>query len=74
MKIEELDDQELYELAQSVIGCRISLRSSGKVPEDDREDLAMQLQSLFDLNRVELIQTIQIHSDKYRKEKIKILF
>jgi hypothetical protein len=36
MKIEELDDQELYELAQSVIGCRISLRSSGKVPEDDR--------------------------------------
>lgn len=70
MKIEELDDQELYELAQSVIGCRISLRSSGKVPEDDREDLAMQLQSLFELNRTELIQTIQIHSDKYRKEKL----
>ncbi|WP_323740302.1 hypothetical protein [Acinetobacter oleivorans] len=70
MKIEELDDQELYELAQSVIGCRISLRSSGKVPEDDRENLAMQLQSLFELKRAELIQTIQIHSDKYRKEKL----
>lgn len=70
MKIEELDDQELYELAQSVIGCRISLRSSGKVPEDDLEDLALQLQSLFELNRAELIQTIQIHSYKYRKEKL----
>lgn len=68
MKIEELDDQELYELAQSVIGCRISLRSSGKVSEDDREDLAMQLQSLFELNRVELVQAIQFHSEKYKIE------
>jgi hypothetical protein len=71
MKIEELDDQELYEeLAQSVIGCRISLRSSGKVPEDDREDLAMQLQSLFELNRAELIQIILLHSDRYKKENL----
>ncbi|TPU27389.1 hypothetical protein FJU43_20030 [Acinetobacter baumannii] len=70
MKIEELDDQELYELAQSVIGCRISLRSSGRVPEDDREDLAMQLQSLFELNRAELIQNILLHSDRYKKENL----
>lgn len=70
MKIEELDDQELYELAQSVIGCRINLRSSGKVPEDDREDLAMQLQSLFGLNRAELVQTIRFHSNKYKIEKL----
>ncbi|HGW5481826.1 TPA: hypothetical protein ACNIMQ_003810 [Acinetobacter baumannii] len=68
MKIEELDDPELYELAQSVIGCRISLRSSGRVPEDDREDLAMQLQSLFELNRAELIQIILHHRDRYKRE------
>ncbi|MCJ2303200.1 hypothetical protein MRO43_017525 [Acinetobacter baumannii] len=63
-----MDDPELYELAQSVIGCRISLRSSGRVPEDDREELAMQLQSLFELNRAELIQIILHHRDRYKRE------
>ncbi|HGW3737746.1 TPA: hypothetical protein ACNH0K_003891 [Acinetobacter baumannii] len=68
MKIEELDDQELYELAQSVIGYRISLRSSGKIPENDRENLAMELQTLYELNRKLLIQTIYFHLNKYKNE------
>jgi len=69
MMLNELDDQELYELAQIAISNRISLISAGKVSENNRSNLAIELQTIFKLSREQLIKTIKFHTEKYRIEK-----
>ena len=67
MNLSELTIDELYELAQSGIGFRIGLRSCGQI-KNGQSELAEELQTLYRLDKDELIKTIEKHSSAYKEE------
>ncbi|ENX24879.1 hypothetical protein F892_00029 [Acinetobacter vivianii] len=71
INFDDLSESELYRLAQSGIGNRISLRTSGALPEDDREALSQELQNLYALDKRQLIQSIKRHAEAFKHEKSK---
>ncbi|HCU1834446.1 hypothetical protein [Acinetobacter baumannii] len=71
INFDDLNESELYRLAQSGIGNRISLRASGALPEDDREALSQELQNLYALDKEQLIQSIKRHAEAFKREKSK---
>ncbi|HHF8137830.1 TPA: hypothetical protein ACPTX3_005732 [Klebsiella pneumoniae] len=58
----DLSESELLRIAQTGISNRIGLRTSGHLPEDDRQALSMELQGLYEQDREQLIQSIKKHS------------
>lgn len=67
----DLSESELLRIAQTGISNRIGLRTSGKLPEDDRQALSNELQGLYEQDREQLIQSIKKHSEAYKSEQSK---
>lgn len=65
----DLSESELLRIAQTGISNRIGLRTSGQLPEDDRQALSMELQGLYEQDREQLIQSIKKHSEAYKSEQ-----
>lgn len=65
----DLSESELLRIAQTGISNRIGLRTSGRLPEDDRQALSMELQSLYEQDKEQLIQSIKKHSEALKIEQ-----
>ena len=65
----DLRESELLRIAQTGISNRIGLRTSGQLPEDDRQALSMELQSLYEQDKDQLIESIKKHSQAYKSEQ-----
>ncbi|EJB8497684.1 MULTISPECIES: hypothetical protein [Acinetobacter] len=65
----DLSESELLRIAQTGISNRIGLRTSGQLPEDDRQALSMELQGLYEQDREQLILSIKKHSEAYKSEQ-----
>lgn len=65
----DLSESELLRIAQTGISNRIGLRTSGRLPEDDRQALSMELQSLYEQDKEQLIQSIKKHSEALKNEQ-----
>ncbi len=65
----DLSESELLRIAQTGISNRIGLRTSGHLPEDDRQALSMELQGLYEQDREQLILSIKKHSEAYKSEQ-----
>lgn len=63
------DMRDLQAIAESSISSRIGLRSSGKVDSNDRSDLVDLLDSIYALDKEQLIKFIEFHADEYMREK-----
>ncbi|WP_202742055.1 hypothetical protein [Acinetobacter calcoaceticus] len=62
---------DLIAIAEHVIGCRMALRSSGKLLEDNSFDSISLYQDIYQLDtREKLIDFIKFHSKKYRDERL----
>lgn len=68
-RFNELNSDELHELAQHAIGLRIALRTSGKIQDDHRGALSNELQNLFQLNDVQIKEKIIFHSEQLKTEQ-----
>lgn len=61
--------KDLQAIAESSIASRLGLRSSGKLPSNDRAMLVDLLDKIYKLSKDELINFIEFHSDEYKREK-----
>jgi len=68
-RFKHLNFDELYSLAQHVIGSRIGLRSSGHIKDGLTGLLTEERQNLFKLEQQQLKENIDFHSKKYKIEK-----